>query len=121
MWAVRAILIALLMIMVIAFAYYNLNPAQTVEVNLIFAKYVNVPLITVVFWSFVGGLLVSLFLFISIYIKLSVQLRSSSKRVQALEGEVTVLRNRPIEESAELLKDSGDDKSNLKSPFEDGN
>ena len=120
MWAVRAILIALLLIVVIAFAYYNINPAQKVEVDLIYVKYVDVPLITVVFWSFVSGLLISLFLFISIYIKLSVSLRSANKKIQALDGEVTVLRNRPIEESAGLLKGVDDSKNNVKSPFDDG-
>ena len=120
MWAVRAILIALLLIVVIAFAYYNLSPAQTVDVDLVYVKYVNVPLITVVFWSFIGGLLVSLFLFITVYIKLSVSLRSANRKISALEGEVTVLRNRPIEESAGLLKGADDNSGKMKSPFDEG-
>ncbi len=104
MWALRAILIAAVVIVVVAFAYYNSSQTQTVSVNLIWAKYVNVPLITVVFWAFVAGVVVSLFLFISVYIRHSVQLRSARRRIKALEGEVTILRNRPIEESADLLK-----------------
>lgn len=106
MWAVRAILIVTLILCVVAFAYYNTNSQQNVEVNLVWAKYVDVPLITVVFWSFVPGVLVSLFLFMSVFIKQSVQLRGLRRRIKALEGEVTALRNRPIEESAELLASS---------------
>lgn len=104
MWALRAILIAAVVVVVVAFAYYNSSQTQTVSVNLIWAKYVNVPLITVVFWAFVAGVVVSLFLFISVYIRHSVQLRSARRRIKSLEGEVTILRNRPIEESADLLK-----------------
>jgi uncharacterized membrane protein YciS (DUF1049 family) len=117
MWAVRAILIALLIIVVVAFAYFNFNPSQKVDVNLIYVKYLDVPLVTVVFWSFVAGVLVSLILFISVYIRLSVQIRASARRITALEGEVAVLRNRPIEESADLLKGADEKKLETKSPF----
>lgn len=118
MWVVRAVLIAILLICVVGFAYYNFNPNQTVEIDLIYTKYIDVPLVTIVFWAFVAGVLVSLFLFISTYIKISVQLRNSNKKINALESEITVLRNRPIEESAELLKDAGDSDQSIKSPFE---
>jgi uncharacterized membrane protein YciS (DUF1049 family) len=120
MWAVRAVLIALLIIVLVAFAYTNLQLDQKVSINVLTAKYVNVPLLTVVFWAFVGGILVSLILFISIYIRLSVQLRSANKRVFALESEVTVLRNRPIEESAELISGGENNDSEEKSPFDNG-
>jgi uncharacterized membrane protein YciS (DUF1049 family) len=111
MWAIRAVLVVLLIIVVVAFAYFNFNPAQKVDVNLIYAQYVDVPVVTVVFWSFIAGMGVSMLLFVSIYFKQSVQLRSGRRRIQALEGEVTVLRNRPIEESIDLLK--GADKRRL--------
>ncbi|UCD63385.1 MAG: LapA family protein [Candidatus Zixiibacteriota bacterium] len=120
MWAVRAIIIALLVIAVVAFAYFNFGPSQTVDVNLIYVKYIDVPLVTVVFWSFVAGVAVSLILFISVYIRLTVQMRSAARRIQALEGEVAVLRNRPIEESADLLKGSDERKLEVKSPFAEG-
>ena len=58
MWAIRAIFIVILIIAVVAFAYYNLGTDQKVDINLIWAQYIDVPLITVVFWSFVGGMLV---------------------------------------------------------------
>ena len=104
MWALRAIFVVLAVIAVVAFAYHNLGTDQTVTINLIWAVYADVPLITVVFWSFVAGVLVSLFVFVSMFIRQSMLLRSGRKRVKALESEVAVLRNRPIEESADLLK-----------------
>jgi uncharacterized membrane protein YciS (DUF1049 family) len=103
MWAIRAFLIAIIVIAIVAFASYNAGKSVS-GVNLIWAQWVDVPLVTVVFWSFTGGLLVSLFLFISIYIKQVTQVRNLRRGVKALEGEVTVLRNRPIEESADLLR-----------------
>lgn len=119
MWAVRAILIIGLVLLVVAFAFYNLN-SPDVDVNLIWVQYIEVPLITVVFWSFVPGVLVSLFVFMSVLIKQSIQLRASKRRVKALEGEVTALRNRPIEESAELLGSSKSKPSAEAPLFRDG-
>ncbi len=119
MWVIRAVLIAFIVIAVIAFASFNLNTNQQVNVDLIYVKYIDVPLVTIVFWSFVAGMLVSLIMFISVYIKLSVQLRIANKRSTALESEVSILRNRPIEESVNLIKDINKD-DELKSPFESG-
>lgn len=120
MWAVRAFLIALLIIVLVAFAYTNLQLDQKVSINVLTANYINVPLLTVVFWAFVGGILISLILFISIYIKLSVQLRYLNKKIFALESEVTVLRNRPIEESADILSEGKNKESAEQSPFNGG-
>ncbi len=104
MWALRAILIVFVIVCVVAFAYHNSSPAEKVNIDLIFAKYIEVPLVIVVFWSFMSGLLVSLLIFILVYLRQSVQIHGLHKQVRALESEVTALRNRPIEESAELLK-----------------
>ncbi|MCK4633018.1 MAG: LapA family protein [candidate division Zixibacteria bacterium] len=108
MWVIRAVIIALVVVCVVGFANYNLGPDKTVDVDLIYAQRVDVPLITVVFWAFVGGVIVSLVGFISVYIRLTVDLRSVRKKMRALEHEITTLRNRPIEESAEFIeKQSG--------------
>ncbi len=116
MWAVRAILIVALVLCVVAFVYYNPPSQETVKVNLGWVQYVKVPLVTVVFWSFVPGVLVSLFVFMSVFIKQSVQLRATRRRIKALEGEVTALRNRPIEESADLVA-SGESKPSTDKPL----
>ncbi len=118
MWIIRAVLVALVVICVIAFAFYNIGPGNVVDINLIFwPPFLEVPMVTVVFWAFAAGVLVSLLLFISVYIKLSVQLRTAIKKVKALEGEVAVLRNRPIEESVDLLKGADNREEELDSPF----
>jgi len=114
---VRAILIAIVVIAVVAFAFYNVGTLQKVEVNLIYATYVDVPLIVVVFWSFVVGLVVSLLLFVTMYIRMSMEMRSYRRRIRGLEAEVAVLRNRPIEESAEFLKGADQRGLDSQSPF----
>jgi uncharacterized integral membrane protein len=121
MWIVRAVLVLLLILLAVAFAFNNNGPDQKVAVNLepLFANRVDVPLITVVFWSFVGGAVLSALLFVSIYLKQVIQTRFGRKRIRALESEVMILRNRPIEESAELLKGADQKKSELDSPFAD--
>ncbi len=122
MWAVRAILVLGLVLLVVAFAYNNFGADQTVDVRLepVLPNYVNVPLVTVVFWSFVSGAILSMLLFVTIYIKQSVQVHSSRRRIRSLESEVSILRNRPIEESAELLKGADRKNDELKSPFAKG-
>ena len=121
MWALRAVLIAVLIIVVVAFAYNNFGENQTVDVKLkpFYHDYAGVPLVTVVFWAFVAGTLLSLLLFITTYIKLSVQSHSLRKRIKSLEGEVAILRNRPIEESADLLQGADEENSRITSAFEE--
>jgi len=122
MWVVRAVLVLLLILLVVAFAYNNFGADQTVDVKLepILPNYVDVPLVTVVFWSFLVGAVLSMLLFVSMYIKQSVLVHTSRKRIKALEGEVMILRNRPIEESAELLKGADRKQDELESPFSEG-
>lgn len=121
MWALRAVVVAALIILVVAFAYTNTGPEQKVDVNLrpIYYDYENVPLVTVVFWAFLGGVVLALLLFITTYIKLSVQMHGAKKRIKALETEVAILRNRPIEESADLLRGSDDQQSEASSAFKE--
>jgi uncharacterized membrane protein YciS (DUF1049 family) len=122
MWVVRAVLVLLLILLVVAFAYNNFGADQTVDVKLepILPNYVDVPLVTVVFWSFVVGAVLSTLLFVSMYIRQSVLVHSTRKRIKALESEVSILRNRPIEESAELLKGADHKQDELDSPFAGG-
>ncbi|MFH2049687.1 MAG: lipopolysaccharide assembly protein LapA domain-containing protein [bacterium] len=104
MWALRAILVAIIVIAIVAFALFNVELEQRVDVKL-WKTFYQVSLVEVIFWSFVSGLVLSLIIFISVYIRMAVNLRTVKKQIRALESEVTVLRNRPIEESAELLHD----------------
>ena len=121
MWVIRAILVLVLLLLIVGFAFNNAGPDQKVAVKLepLFSNYVGVPLLTVVFGAFVGGAVLSLLLFITIYIRLSVESHSYRRRIKALESEVSILRNRPIEESADLIKGSDRTQGDLKSPFSD--
>ncbi len=108
MWVFRSVLILLVIAIIVGFALYNSGPDQTVNVNLIYAQRMDVPVITVVFWSFILGALIAWLLFISIYLKQTNQLREANKSIKGLISEVTALRNRPIEESKDLLGKKGD-------------
>ena len=117
MWAIWAVLILLLILGMVFFAFNNLT--QVVDINLqpLFEDREDVLLLTVVFWSFVSGALLSIFLFITNFIKQSVNVRTAYRKIKALEGELAILRNRPIEESAELLKGADNKKPTQKSVF----
>jgi len=120
----RAFLVVLIVALILCFlAFVVYNASERVDVNkqpFAQGQFHSVALAEVVFWAFVGGVILSLMVFITIYVRQSVQLRSARKRIRALEGEVTILRNRPIEESAELLKGADLKSGDLKSPFEKG-
>jgi len=104
MWVLRSILILIIIAVIVGFSLYNSGPDQTVNVNLIWTQRLDVPVITVVFWSFILGALISWLLFISIYLKLSNQVRDDNRQLKGLQAEVTALRNRPIEESKDMLE-----------------
>jgi uncharacterized membrane protein YciS (DUF1049 family) len=92
------------MAVIIGFAFYNSGKDQTVDVDLIWMQRYDVPLITVVFWSFLLGVVISWLLFVTIYLKQYNQIRHTKRMVKGLQTEVTALRNRPIEESKDFLE-----------------
>ncbi len=107
MWVFRSLLILIIIAVIIGFALHNTGPDQTVDVNLVWTKRLNVPVITVVFWSFIIGSGVSFLLFVSIYFKLTNQLGRARRELKGLESEVSALRNRPINETKNLLDKGG--------------
>jgi uncharacterized membrane protein YciS (DUF1049 family) len=122
MWIFRALLLAILVILLIAFAYNNFLPDQVVDVHLapLGHDYVDVPLVTVVFWSFVVGAVLALLLFLTGYINQLMVVRSLRRQVKALETELSVLRNRPIEDSASLLSGADQRGTTLPSRLKEG-
>ncbi len=119
MWIFRALLLAILVILLIAFAYNNFNPDQVVDVHMapVAHDYVDVPLVTVVFWAFVAGALLALLLFITGHINQLLVIRNLRRQVKSLETELSVLRNRPIEDSATLLSGADQRRAISDSPF----
>lgn len=95
MWAVRALLVIVLVVVVVGFSV--LNSAQKVTVMLYNTTYYNVHLIVVTYWAFVVGMLVTFILCLSYFWKLSMDLRDERRENKRLLTELTALRNRPIE------------------------
>jgi uncharacterized membrane protein YciS (DUF1049 family) len=108
MWVFRSFLILVIIAIIIGFALSNSGPDQTVDIDLIWAQRYDVPILTVVLWSFILGILVSWLLFVSIYLKLSNRLGKANRAIKGLETEVAALRNRPIEESKNFLEKKDD-------------
>jgi uncharacterized integral membrane protein len=107
MWALRSIVILIIIAIIIGFSLHNSGPEKTVDINLIWTQRADVPVITVVFWAFILGALISWLLFISVYLKQSRQIRESNRTLRGLQAEVAALRNRPIDESKDFLDNTG--------------
>lgn len=103
MWVFRSFLILVIIGIIIGFAQFNSGLDQKIDIDLIWTQRADVPLVTVVFWSFVLGALVSWVLFVSVYLKQSTQLNKANREIKGYRDEVTALRNRPIEETKNLL------------------
>ena len=97
MWIVRVILIVALFIALLGFSIQNVE--EKVEVVLANTKYVNVPLIYVVYWACIAGLLISIILFVAIYLRQVTELRRQKRTIDSLNNEIIALRNRSIEEA----------------------
>ncbi len=95
----RTVVGVVLFVLLLGFAV--LNPAETVNLNLFFLQYENVYLLWVLFTTLLigglGGLLISLLWIVELQTKLS-QVKRSSRH---LEGELTTLRNLPLEDNEE--------------------
>jgi len=122
MWVIRAILVAVLLLLMVGFAYNNMGDNHSVNVNLqpVGPNLQDVQLNVVVFWAMAAGVVLSMLLFVTLYVRQAVDTHAFKKRIKALEAEVSVLRNRPIEESADLLKGADARLAEIKSPFVEG-
>lgn len=105
MWAIRAVLIFVVVAAIVGFLIYNATLDQRVAVNLYWKQYDNVPLLIALFWAFAGGMFFSLVLFVGVYIKQLSQISSAKRAIRGLNEEVAALRNRPIEESRDMFGD----------------
>ena len=95
MWALRALLVIVLVVVIVGFSV--LNSEERVTVQMYSATYYNVPLIVVTYWTFVAGMLVTFVLGLSYFWKLSLDLREVRRENKRLLTELTALRNRPIQ------------------------
>jgi uncharacterized integral membrane protein len=98
--AIRNVLLLLVVVAMIGFAV--LNPGQRLEVDLWLAgQWADVPLVEIVFIAFVLGVGVGLLFMVFSVIELRAQLAGAKRSGQRLEGELTSLRNLPLEEEEE--------------------
>jgi len=109
MWVVRALLVVVLIIVILAFSVYNAQERVTVTSPT--TRYINVPLIYIAFWAFLFGLVISFLLFVTIYFKQAAELRRQKRITESLTHEIAALRNRTIQESGESFISSGKDDS----------
>ncbi len=100
MWAMRVLLLLVIIVLIVGFSIYN--SAQRVAVHLVVASYENVPLIVVTYWAFVLGMVVSFLLGIAYYLRITNQVREREKENKRMLAELTALRNRPIDTPEEV-------------------
>lgn len=104
MWLWRLFFLALIMVLLLGFAIQNLE--QKVEVVLYKWHFTQVPLILVMFESFVVGVLI-LFIFTAVHdLQMRRELRRQRGEVKRLKEELSSLRNIPFEE--ETPKEEGE-------------
>ncbi len=117
MWAIRAALLLLILLVIIAVTL--LNNTQNVAFNLLFVRYERIPLIAVIYWSFLAGIIITIVLGLSYVFKLQSQLRRRGKEIKRLSAEVGNLNREvmspqpPAESRPETKPDAqrGDEKS----------
>jgi uncharacterized integral membrane protein len=101
----RALLVAVLVVAAIGFAVRN--PAQQVTVDLFFGPpYQGVPLVFALFVAFLVGGIGGCAVAILWVVELQARLRDSRRQVRRLQGELTSLRNLPLEEADDLRPES---------------
>ncbi len=103
MWAIRAALLLLILLVIIGVTL--LNNAETVAVNLLFVRYDSIPLIAVIYWSFLAGIVITIVLGLSYVFKLQSEIRRRGKEMKRLSLDVADLNRqltRAQEENQEL-------------------
>jgi uncharacterized integral membrane protein len=96
MWIFRWLFIAIVMILVLAFALQNLE--QRTVVRFYTWETVELPLILFLFEAFVVGLIVWFLVAIFHDLQLRSEIRRIRKENKKLRSELTALRNLPLEE-----------------------
>ncbi len=99
----------LLVVMFLAMGFAFLNNRELVDVNLYWGTFQDAPMAWVVFVAFLFGALVGWSFSVLLVLELQTRLREMRRRQARLEGELTTLRNLPIddaEESAVRLESS---------------
>lgn len=100
MLAFRVFLIIIIISVIVGFSLYN--SSEKVDVNLVRVEYHNVPLIIVVYWTFLIGMIVTFILGLSYVARVHADMREERRQVQRLTSEITALRNRSFEDLSDV-------------------
>jgi uncharacterized integral membrane protein len=101
MWVVRIILLLIVLAVVIGFSVYNSGP-KIRTIDLIWHQYYDVPMVVVVYWAILAGMVVASFLGLTYVFRLHADLRAERRARKRLEAEMASYRNRTIEELDEI-------------------
>ncbi len=105
MWVFRYFIITVILLVIVGFAIQN--SYQRVDINLLNKRYIDVPLILVLFEAFAVGIffwfVISIAHFLKVHRALSKQKRENDKLLE----EITTIRNMPLQENDEKPEDSG--------------
>ncbi len=95
MWLARTLLPAIVVIVLLGFAF--LNPTQTVDIKLLFRTYQDVQLTIVVLLSVFLGMALMLSLSVFHDLKIRAQMRRLKSEKERCEEELVTLRTSPLE------------------------
>lgn len=105
MWILRTLALILVVVVVLGFVVYNHSLDQRVTIDLYWKLFEDVSLLVALFWAFLSGLVISLLMFMGVYIRQLAQLSMARRSIRGLNEELAALRNRPIEDSADLFSE----------------
>lgn len=89
----------LLFVMFLAMGFAFLNNRELVDVNLYWGRFQDAPMAWVVFVAFLFGALVGWSLSLLLVLELQTRVREMKRRHHRMEGELTTLRNLPLEDA----------------------
>lgn len=99
--AARALLLIGVMFAAMAFAF--LNNRELVDVNLFWGSFQDAPMAWVVFVAFLFGALVGYAISLFALLELQGRVREMKRHRHRLEGELTTLRNLPLDDAEEAI------------------
>jgi uncharacterized integral membrane protein len=92
----------LLLVMFLAMGFAFLNNRELVDVNLYWGRVQDAPMAWVVFVAFLLGAGIGYSLSLFLVLELQNRLRDIRRRQSRLEGELTTLRNLPLDDTESL-------------------
>jgi len=95
-WLIKTLLIIILIGLIVGFVIYNSH--QQITIDFFGKQYLEVRMISVIFLSFIIGMLVTFILVILFVMRLQGQLRNQKRENKKLLEEITALRNMPLED-----------------------